>query len=52
MMVLALVSMTITANAQGEEETLPGNKHSVMTNSFWANWEVQLAGTTRVGHWP
>ena len=48
MMLLALVSMTITANAQ-EEETLPGNKHSVMTNSFWANWEVQLAGTTRGG---
>lgn len=42
---IAVVSLTLTAMAQG---AVSGAKHSVATNSFWANWFVQadVAGTS------
>jgi|GEM_PF-5335264 len=35
MTVLAFVSLTMTTLAQ---ETVPVQKYSVATNSFWSNW--------------
>ena len=41
MTVLAFVSLTMTTLAQ---ETVPVQKYSVATNSFWSNWFVQVGG--------
>jgi len=43
--VMMLVSVSVTVTAQ---ETIGDEKHSVTTNSFWANWFVQgnLVGTS------
>lgn len=42
MFALALVGFTTGAMAQ--ENEIPTQKYSVATNSFWANWFVQLGG--------
>ncbi len=44
MMALAFVGLgTVAANAQCDEFATPTtNKYSVATNSFWANWYIQL----------
>ena len=41
MTVLAFLSLTMTTLAQ---ETVPVQKYSVATNSFWSNWFVQVGG--------
>ena len=41
MTVLAFVRLTMTTLAQ---ETVPVQKYSVATNSFWSNWFVQVGG--------
>ena len=41
MTVLAFVSLTMTTLAQ---KTVPVQKYSVATNSFWSNWFVQVGG--------
>lgn len=41
MTVLAFGSLTMTTLAQ---ETVPVQKYSVATNSFWSNWFVQVGG--------
>jgi outer membrane protein OmpA-like peptidoglycan-associated protein len=40
-MLLALAGMSAVGSAQDFEVTDPAEKHSVVTNSFWANWFVQ-----------
>ena len=42
MFALALVGFTTSAMAQ--ENEIPTQKYSVATNSFWANWFVQVGG--------
>ena len=42
MFALALVGLTTGAMAQ--ENEIPTQKYSVATNSFWANWFVQVGG--------
>lgn len=42
MFALALVGFTTGAMAQ--ENEIPTQKYSVATNSFWANWFVQVGG--------
>ena len=51
LILLAVIGMSLTAQAQDEIEmtTEASEKHSVATNSFWANWFVQANGTTRGG---
>ena len=41
MTVLAFAGLSMTALAQ---ETVPTQKYSVATNSFWSNWFVQVGG--------
>jgi outer membrane protein OmpA-like peptidoglycan-associated protein len=40
-LLLAVVSFTYVSYAQEDDFTISGEKHSVSTNSFWANWFVQ-----------
>ena len=51
LILLALAGMVQIATAQDDIEmtTEASEKHSVATNSFWANWFVQANGTTRGG---
>lgn len=44
-LLLAVASISTVAFAQDDEVTDPSEKHSVVTNSFWANWFVQGAAT-------
>lgn len=47
-MVLALASVSVAGMAQNSENTVPEDKYSVATNSFWSNWFIQanLVGTS------
>lgn len=47
LMVLALAGVSVAGMAQNNETTVPEQKYSVATNSFWSNWFVQanIVGT-------
>ena len=40
-LLLAVVSASVASYAQEDDDIIAGEKHSVVTNSFWANWFVQ-----------
>lgn len=40
-LLLIVVSISLVSNAQEDDFTIAGEKHSVSTNSFWSNWFVQ-----------
>lgn len=41
---IALAFVGISANVMAQENEIPTQKYSVATNSFWANWYVQVGG--------
>ena len=45
MMLLAFCSVASFALAQEETESYPTLKHKVVTNGFWDNWFIDVAGT-------
>lgn len=44
-LLLVVASFSVGAAAQERDVTDPAEKHSVATNSFWANWFIQGAAT-------
>ena len=49
--ILALASVSVAGMAQNSDNTVPVEKYSVATNSFWSNWFIQanVAGTAFYG---
>lgn len=43
-LMIALAFVGISANVMAQENEIPTQKYSVATNSFWANWYVQVGG--------
>lgn len=49
--ILALASVSVAGMAQNSDNTVPVEKYSVATNSFWSNWFIQanVVGTAFYG---
>ncbi|NPD93073.1 OmpA family protein [Xylanibacter muris] len=45
LMMLAFASVSVAGIAQDNESSVPAEKYSVATNSFWSNWFIQANGT-------
>ena len=49
--ILALACVSVAGMAQNSDNTVPTDKYSVATNSFWSNWFIQanVVGTAFYG---